>query len=54
MKRVLAFCFIGAVGMLIFLVFYPLAFPKASINFRIRPSEALERGRQAIQQLGWT
>lgn len=52
MKRVLAFCFIGAVGVVIFLVFYPLAFPEASINFRIRPSEALERGRQAIQQLG--
>lgn len=52
MKRVLAFCFISAVGLVVFLAFYPLAFPEASINFRIRPSEALERGRQAIQQLG--
>lgn len=42
----------GIVGLAIFVRFYPSAFPEASIDFRIRPFDALQIGEQALKRLG--
>ncbi len=53
MARTLLFWLIaGAVGLTIFLHFYPQAFPEASIDFRINRHQALEMGEKALKQLG--
>ncbi|MCS7186713.1 MAG: hypothetical protein RMK89_07155, partial [Armatimonadota bacterium] len=42
----------GLIGMLVFLRFYPQAFPEASIDFRISRDQAIEIGGRALKGLG--
>ncbi|MFA0738782.1 MAG: hypothetical protein LKKZDAJK_001899 [Candidatus Fervidibacter sp.] len=51
-RSLLLWVIVGVIGLTAFLRLYPSAFPEASIDFRIRPQEALQRGAQALQQLG--
>ncbi|MCS7273406.1 MAG: CPBP family intramembrane metalloprotease [Fimbriimonadales bacterium] len=43
--------FAGVAGLLYFWFAYPRVFPEASIDVRITPQEALERGARALRQL---
>jgi len=53
MGRVLLFWLTaGALGLWVFLHFYPQAFPEASIDFRINRHQALAAGERALRELG--
>ncbi len=51
-RLLLLWVIVGVIGLTAFLRLYPSAFPEASIDFRIRHQEALQRGAQALQRLG--
>ncbi len=52
MQRALPWLLAGIVGLVVFSRLYPLAFPEASIDFRIHHTEAIEIGAKALKELG--
>ena len=51
-RWIVVFLFLGAIGFATFLHLYPIAFPAASLDFRLNPDEVRERAHAYVDSLG--